>query len=195
MQPPPPPPKPLPDPLPLPLPELLLQAPPAPPGASGQQLVGGAGASWHPKPRSPPPPPPREKTPFPSPASKDDENICCLCANSTVQQLWPFPRNEAGRPAGVGTPRGKETGMQAEGMQEGRQSGMQAGAADRLWTAGGGGGSQSVGRDRRLLAPASTVPTYQLLGSANAETTPARAPATAADRKQRPDATCERKNG
>ena len=38
----------------------------------------------------------------------------------------------------------------------------------------------------------STVPTHQLLGSANAETTPARAPA---DRKQRPDATCEGKNG
>ena len=29
----------------------------------------------------------------------------------------------------------------------------------------------------------STVPTHQLLGSANAETTPARAPAAAADRK------------
>ena len=41
----------------------------------------------------------------------------------------------------------------------------------------------------------STVPTHQLLGSANAETTPARAPAAAADRKQRPDATCEGKNG
>ena len=41
----------------------------------------------------------------------------------------------------------------------------------------------------------STVPTHQLLGSANAETTPAGAPAAAADRKQRPDATCEGKNG
>ena len=41
----------------------------------------------------------------------------------------------------------------------------------------------------------STVPTHQLLGSANAETTPARAPAAAAGRKQRPDATCEGKNG
>ena len=41
----------------------------------------------------------------------------------------------------------------------------------------------------------STAPTHQLLGSANAETTPARAPAAAADRKQRPDATCEGKNG
>ena len=38
----------------------------------------------------------------------------------------------------------------------------------------------------------STAPTHQLLGSANAETTPARA---AAGRKQRPDATCEGKNG
>ena len=34
-----------------------------------------------------------------------------------------------------------------------------------------------------------------LLGSANAETTPGRAPAAAADRTQRPDATCEGKNG
>ena len=41
----------------------------------------------------------------------------------------------------------------------------------------------------------STAPTHQLLGSANAEKTPARAPAAAADRKQRPDATCEGKNG
>ena len=41
----------------------------------------------------------------------------------------------------------------------------------------------------------STAPTHQPLGSANAETTPARAPAAAADRTQRPDATCEGKNG
>ena len=41
----------------------------------------------------------------------------------------------------------------------------------------------------------STAPTHQLLGSANAATTPARALAAAADRKQRPDATCEGKNG
>ena len=41
----------------------------------------------------------------------------------------------------------------------------------------------------------STVPTHQRLGSANAETTPAGAPAAAANRKQRPDATCEGKTG
>ena len=41
----------------------------------------------------------------------------------------------------------------------------------------------------------STAPTHQLLGSTNAETTPARVPAAAADRKQQPDATCEGKNG
>ena len=41
----------------------------------------------------------------------------------------------------------------------------------------------------------STAPTHQLLGSANAETTQARAPAAAADRKQQPDATCDWKNG
>ena len=41
----------------------------------------------------------------------------------------------------------------------------------------------------------STAPTHQPLGSVNAETTPARAPAAAADRTQRPDATCEGQNG
>ena len=40
-----------------------------------------------------------------------------------------------------------------------------------------------------------TAPAHQLLGPANAETTPARAPAAAADRTQRPDATCEGKDG
>ena len=44
-------------------------------------------------------------------------------------------------------------------------------------------------------ATSSTAPTHQLLGSANTETTPAGAPAAAADRKQRPNATCEGKNG
>ena len=41
----------------------------------------------------------------------------------------------------------------------------------------------------------STAPTHQLLGSANAEMTPTRAQAATADRKQRPDATCEGKTG
>ena len=50
-------------------------------------------------------------------------------------------------------------------------------------------------RKRHSHATSSTAPTHQLLGSANAETTPARAPAAAADRTQRPDATCEGKNG
>ena len=51
--------------------------------------------------------------------------------------------------------------------------------------------------DTQTAHPAtfSTVPTHQLLGSANAETTPARAPAAVADRTQRPDATCEGKDG
>ena len=51
--------------------------------------------------------------------------------------------------------------------------------------------------DAQTAHPAtfSTAPAHQLLGSANAETTPARAPAAAADRTQRPDATCEWKNG
>ena len=41
----------------------------------------------------------------------------------------------------------------------------------------------------------STAPAHQPLGSANAETTPAGAPAAVADRKQRRDAICEGKNG
>ena len=51
--------------------------------------------------------------------------------------------------------------------------------------------------DTQTAHPAtfSTAPAHQPLGSANAETTPAGAPAAAADRKQRPDATCEGKNG
>ena len=44
-------------------------------------------------------------------------------------------------------------------------------------------------------ATSSTAPAHQPLGSASAETTPARAPAAAADRNQQPDATCEGKNG
>ena len=44
-------------------------------------------------------------------------------------------------------------------------------------------------------ATTSTAPAHQRRGSANAETTPAGAPAAAADRPQRPDATCEGKNG
>ena len=44
-------------------------------------------------------------------------------------------------------------------------------------------------------ATSSTAPAHQRRGSANAETTPARAPAAAADRTQRPNATCEGKNG
>ena len=58
----------------------------------------------------------------------------------------------------------------------------------------GGGSTSSI---RQLLsavdaqtahhATCSTAPTHQLLGSANAETTPARAPAAAADRTQRPN--------
>ena len=60
------------------------------------------------------------------------------------------------------------------------------------------GGFQLLGAaDTQTAHPAtsSTAPTRQLLGSANAETTPAGAPAAAADRTQRPDATCEGKNG
>ena len=65
-----------------------------------------------------------------------------------------------------------------------------------------GGGGNPV---RHLLGAADTqtahpatfsaAPAHQRLGSANAEPTPARAPAAAADRTQRPDATCEGKSG
>ena len=44
-------------------------------------------------------------------------------------------------------------------------------------------------------ATSSTAPAHQPPGSADAEMTPAGAPAAAADRTQRPDATCEGKNG
>ena len=54
----------------------------------------------------------------------------------------------------------------------------------------GGGGWQMAHH-----ATSSTAPAHQPLGSAKAETTPAGAPAAAADIKQRPDATCEGKNG
>ena len=51
------------------------------------------------------------------------------------------------------------------------------------------------GAQRAHHTTSSTAPAHQRLGSANAETTPAGAPAAAADRTQRPDATCEGKNG
>ena len=87
------------------------------------------------------------------------------------------------------------------------------GATDGLWTEARGQQTQSNGphnnqhippirqplgaADAQTAHPAtsSTAPAHQPLGSANAETTPAGAPAAAADRKQRPDATCEGKNG
>ena len=55
------------------------------------------------------------------------------------------------------------------------------------WPGGWGGGGGGEG--------CWTPTDNQLLGSANAETTPAGAPAATAHRTQRPDATCEGKNG
>ena len=77
---------------------------------------------------------------------------------------------------------------------------------ERPYTAGGGGGTPGTTSSIRQLlgaadaqtahpATSGTAPAHQRLGSANAETTPAGAPAAAADRKQRPDATCEGKYG
>ena len=60
---------------------------------------------------------------------------------------------------------------------------------------GAGGGDSAADTQTAHHATSSTAPTHQLLGSANAETTPGRAPAAAAVRTQRPDATCEGKNG
>ena len=74
------------------------------------------------------------------------------------------------------------------------------GSGGRRGAAGGGGGRairQLLGAaDAETAHPAtsSTAPAHQPLGSANAATTPAGAPAAAADRTQRPD-TCEGKNG
>ena len=65
-------------------------------------------------------------------------------------------------------------------------SGMAQWPVDSL--PGGGGWHEA-------MATSSTAPAHQPRGSANAETTPARAPAAAADRKQRPDATCEGEKG
>ena len=58
-----------------------------------------------------------------------------------------------------------------------------------------GNPARHVMDDRRAPATFSTAPAHQRLGAANAETTPAGAPAAAADRTQRPDATCEGTNG
>ena len=63
---------------------------------------------------------------------------------------------------------------------------------------GGEGMRQLLGAaDAQTAHPAttSTAPAHQRRGSANAETTPAGAPAAAADRTQRPDATREGKTG
>ena len=82
------------------------------------------------------------------------------------------------------------SGCRAAQSHEGRR----AGGARGEWTTGG---RRCVGTANGQTAPAtsSTAPAHQPLGSANAETPPARAPAAAADGTQRPDATCEGKNG
>ena len=69
----------------------------------------------------------------------------------------------------------------AFGLRIGRTLGPECRAVGAGTCVGGGAEGQ----------PRHTKP----LGSANAETTPAGAPAAAADRTQRPDATCEGKNG
>ena len=58
-----------------------------------------------------------------------------------------------------------------------------------------GGGAGAADAHTAHPATSSTAPAHQLLSSANAETTPAGAPAAAADRTQRPNATREGKKG
>ena len=65
----------------------------------------------------------------------------------------------------------------------------------RLWTTGGRQRCVGSKNGQTAAATTSTAPVRQQLGSANAETAPARAPATAFDKTQRPDAACEGKNG
>ena len=88
-----------------------------------------------------------------------------------------------------------------DGRSSGRGSGGVVRGSHRTGALQGGCTSsirQLLGAaDTQTAHPAtfSTAPAHQLLGSANAETTPARARAAAADRTQRRDATCEGENG
>ena len=66
-----------------------------------------------------------------------------------------------------------------------RDQGLSREVLEWPYTEGAGGGQLLGAADAQTAhhATFSTAPTHQLLGSANAETTPARAPAAAADRK------------
>ena len=128
--------------------------------------------------------------------------------------VWPHPVR--GRPAVRGGKAhivdGPDSAWRNRAPGPHRNTARQA--MDSLWTACGGvWTTKTVKRPRQQPAhpqyatycvpltckqhtmPHSAQPQHQLLGSANAEMTPASAPAAAADRKQRPDATCEGKNG
>ena len=96
-------------------------------------------------------------------------------------------------------------GLAVSGGGGGWGCGRAFGQSCRRSVGRGWGATTSTSSNRPLLGAAdthtahhatfSTAPTYRPLGSANAETTPAGAPAAAADRTQRPDATCEGMNG
>ena len=99
-----------------------------------------------------------------------------------------------GRGHGGGGREGRCIGDPVPPMQDrGVAEGEFPGADDRACPRDGRGGAV----DAQTAHPAtfSTAPAHQLLGSANAATTPAGAPAAAADRTQRPDATCEGEKG
>ena len=76
---------------------------------------------------------------------------------------------------------------------------------DLCWGGGGGHNNQHnpqyanhrapLTRKRHTMPHPAQPQHTKPLGSANAKTTPAGAPAAAADGKQRPDATCEVENG
>ena len=85
----------------------------------------------------------------------------------------------AGRTTGSGAFESVVGGQDAQHVSHGSASGHVG-----LASGGGGGGATEPPKSRGGL-----------LGSANTETTPARAPAAAAGRKQQPDATCEGQNG
>ena len=139
-------------------------------------------------------------------------------AHLSPSGLWPI--SFAPMPAALVPPKGKAPAppsssesptslvLMAPGVRVGGEREHRGGHG----AGGGGGGQRKPSDDPRdnqhnpryatywgpqtaHPATSSTAPAHQLLGSVNAQTTPAGAPAAAADRTQRPDATCEGKNG
>ena len=99
----------------------------------------------------------------------------------------------------------EKQGTWASRTQKHSEAGYRRPVDRGVWTAWTNDPGNNTSSIRQLLgaanaqtahhATSSTAPAHQRRGSANAETTPAGAPAAAADRTQRPDATCGGKNG